>query len=450
MIEPRDIAQAIFTEPTEDGIALSFAEKYKNDLKYDHTTGKWYRWDGSRWKEENTQLAFHYARELCRDYNREHRERTLPKMRTAYAVEKFAQADRRLAVVHEVWDDDPWLLCTPDGTLDLKTGERRENSPLDYMTKCCSVTPATMQTMLWDRFLYESTKGDQNLIRFLQQMAGYCLTGITREHALFFIYGLGGNGKGVFVNTLAAIMGDYHVAANMDVFTHSRYDRHPTELARLHGARMVTASETEEGKAWAESRIKQLTGGDPIAARFMRKDFFEYLPQFKLVFLGNHKPILRNVDDAARRRFNIIPFTNKPETPDQELSEKLKPEYPGILQWAINGCLDWQQNGLVKPEAVQQETDSYFADQDIFSQWLSECTERKYETTGETSERLFGSWKRWAQQQGEDAGTSKSFAEKMTTAGYQYTKNTPGQHGKRGFKGIALKVVTDDYLPYAD
>jgi len=429
-----------FAEPTEDGIALAFAEKHKNDLKYDHTTGRWYGWDSARWKEEKTQLAFHYARELCREYNREHRDRSLPKMRTANAVEKFAQADRRLAVVHEVWDSDPWLLCTPDGTVDLKTGEMKENSPLDYITKCCSVTPATMPTILWNRFLHESTEGDQNLIRFLQQMAGYCLTGITYEHALFFIYGLGGNGKGVFVNTIAAILKDYHVAANMDVFTHSKYDRHPTELARLHGARIVTASETEDGKAWAESRIKQITGGDPVAARFMRRDFFEFLPQFKLVFLGNHKPVLHNVDDAARRRFNIIPFVNKPANPDLKLSEKLKSEYPGILKWMIAGCLDWQQSGLVKPEVVQHETDSYFADQDIFTQWLTECTERKFETTGETSASLFASWKKWAGKQNENSGTSKSFAEKMMSAGYIYTKDTPGARGKRGFKGIKLMM----------
>jgi len=213
---------------------------------------------------------------------------------------------------------------------------------------------------------------------------------------------------------------------------------------------MVTASETEEGRSWAESRIKQITGGDPIAARYMRKDFFEYQPQFKLVFLGNHKPVLRNVDDAAKRRFNIIPFLNKPGTPDAELGEKLRPEYPGILKWMIDGCLSWQQNGLVKPDVVLQETDSYFADQDIFSQWLDECTEKKHETTGETSARLFEQWRKWAIQQGEDPGTNKSFAERMNAAGYTPAKHTPGQRDKRGFKGIALKLSGDVFTPYPD
>ncbi|MDY6868890.1 MAG: phage/plasmid primase, P4 family, partial [Chloroflexota bacterium] len=391
---------AMFVDPTEDGIALDFAERNRERLKYDHHLKKWLSYDGIRWKLEETQLAFDEARKILREHNQRQPSASLPKMRTAYAVEKFAQADRRLAVTSSRWDQEPWKLCTPGGTVDLKTGQLSKNDPLDYITKCCSVTPNIMPTILWDRFLYETTEGDERLIRFLRMMAGYCLTGFTIEHALFFIYGLGGNGKGVFVNTIAAILNDYHVAANMDVFTQSKYDRHPTELARLHGARMVTASETEEGKSWAESRIKQITGGDPIAARFMRGDFFEFTPQFKLVFLGNHKPILHNVDDAARRRFNIIPFVNKPVRPDKDLPEKLKDEYPGILQWMIEGCLDWQANGLIKPDVVQAETEAYFDDQDIFSQWLEECTTRKYETTGETSSRLFESWKRWARQQG--------------------------------------------------
>jgi len=245
-------------------------------------------------------------------------------------------------------------------------------------------------------------------------------------------------------------MGDYAVTASMDTFVSSKYDRHPTELARLHGARLVSASETEEGRAWAESRIKSLTGGDPVAARYMRQDFFEYVPQFKLLFLGNHKPVLHNVDEAARRRFHIVPFIFKPKTPDKALPEKLKAEYPGILRWMIHGCMDWQKNGLVVPDVVKRETAEYFAEQDTFSQWLEECTEKKYETTGEPSARLYANWKAWAAKQGEDAGTSKRFAERLLSAGYRRVKNLPGQHGKRGFVGIALKADDDSRRPYAD
>lgn len=156
---------------------------------------------------------------------------------------------------------------------------------------------------------------------------------------------------------------------------------HPTDLAMLNGARLVSASETEEGRAWAESRIKQVTGGDKISARFMRQDFFEFIPQFKLVIVGNHAPVLGNVDEAARRRFNIIPFTQKPVTPDRELEDKLKAEAGQILSWAIAGCLDWQANGLVRPEIVTAATRDYFEDQDLLG-WPYRPLSRMYVAAG--------------------------------------------------------------------
>src|SRR5262249_9400947 len=154
-------------------------------------------------------------------------------------------------------------------------------------------------------------------------------------HALFFLHGLGANGKSVFLNTVSGILGDYHRAAPIETFTASRSDRHPTELAMLRGARLVTATETEEGRHWAEARIKALTGGDPISARFMHQDFFEFIPKFKLMIAGNHKPSLRSVDEAIRRRFNLVPFsvTIPAEERDETLAERLRTEWPGILDW---------------------------------------------------------------------------------------------------------------------
>jgi len=181
------------------------------------------------------------------------------------------------------------------------------------------------------------------------------MTGVTTEHVLFFLYGTGANGKGIFLRTLAAIWGDYAVTASMDVFTEGKYERHPTELARLRGARLVIAQETEKGRHWNESRLKALTGGDKITARFMRQDFFEFTPQFKLMIAGNHKPSLKTVDEANRRRIQMIPFTvTIPEAErDLNLFNKLKPEWPGILRWALNGCLEWQRLGLAPPPVVR-------------------------------------------------------------------------------------------------
>lgn len=197
-------------------------------------------------------------------------------------------------------------------------------------------------------FLDRITAGNCDLASFLQRIFGYSLTGLINEHALFFMYGTGANGKSVFISTVAGILNDYARTAPIETFIVSTGEKHPTELAGLQGARLVSAIETEDGRRWAESKIKALTGGDKIAARFMRQDFFEFTPQFKLIVAGNHKPGLRSVDEAVRRRLNLIPFVvTIPENErDKDLGHKLKTEWPRILQWAIEGCLAWQRQGL--------------------------------------------------------------------------------------------------------
>lgn len=259
-----------------------------------------------------------------------------------------------------------------------------------------------------------------------------------------FIYGPGANGKTTFAETLSGIMGEYAVTARMETFTAAKYSAHPTEIARLEPARLVTASETESGRHWAESRIKSLTGGDRIAARYMRQNFFEFTPRFKLLFVGNHRPSLLNVDEPARRRFMLVPFEFQPSIRDNTLPEKLRAEWPGILHWMIRGCLDWKESGPIRPKAVADATESYFESQDIFGQWLADCTTRKGELTGETSQALFNSWKRYAVAQDERVGTRTDLADRMVRRGYKKVTHTPGLRGKRGFLGIMLNPV---YVP---
>lgn len=252
-----------------------------------------------------------------------------------------------------------------------------------------------------------------------------------------FVYGPGGNGKSVFINVLMGILAEYAKVAAMDTFTASKGDKHPTDMAMLRGARLVTASETEEDRAWAEARIKQLTGGDPVTARFMRQDFFTFVPSFKLTIVGNHQPMLRNVDDAARRRFSMVPFVHKPKAPDKDLEEKLRNEWPAILRWMIEGCLDWQIHGLVRPKSVIAATETYFAEQDLMGQWLNEeCDVRLddpnmwYRTTD-----LFAAWTSYARTAGDVPGTLKSFGPAMRRHGLlPHRSNTA-----RGFKGVRLK-----------
>ena len=425
----------------EDAAALQFAAQFRDRLKYDHDAGGWFEWVGSHWRRNGTGLAFHWARELARNLARDEDDKTrvtVGKAAFAGNVERFARSDPTFAVRADGWDRDPFLLGTPDGVVDLRTGAMRPASPVDGITKLAAVSPAPNAFCpLWLRFLGESSGHDGEMVRFLQQYMGYALTGSTREHALAFVHGPGGNGKSVFCNIAAGILQDYAVTASMDVFIASQGDRHPTDLAMLRGARLVTASETEEGRQWAEARIKQMTGGDPITARFMRQDFFTFLPAFKLMIVGNHKPGLRNVDDAARRRFNLVPFTRKPDSPDRQLEEKLRAEWPAILRWMIDGCLDWQRNGLVRPASVVAATDDYFEGQDVFSAWLEDdCdVEPGNEWKTETSAILFTAWQVYAKNGGEFPGTRRRFADQMQRRGFELHK---GAKGVRLYRGIRL------------
>ncbi|MBB3474261.1 phage/plasmid primase, P4 family [Sphingomonas sp. BK345] len=417
-------------DPSEDDIALAFTAQYRDTLRFDHDAGLWFEWDGTRWCPNNSRRAFAYARAIARQHG------ASGKSNFAAGVERFAGADQAHAVTSDVWDANPMLLGTPGGTVDLRTGEFFDARPCDYITKLAGCTPEHGGPTRWLRFLNEALAGDQEAIRFLRLWMGYCLTGETREHALIFLHGLAGTGKSVFLNTAAAILGDYAVTAAMETFTASKYDRHSTELAMLRGARLVTASETEEGRAWAEARIKQITGGDAITARFMRQDNFTFRPQFKLTIVGNHAPRLSNPDDAMRRRFNILGFNVKPATPDLQLESALKAEHGRILAWAIAGCREWQTTGLIRPAAVQDATAEYFAGEDLLGQWLDErCTLRA--GAFELPVKLYNDWRKYAEEHGESPGTAIGFGKRMKKRGL----GTNSANGVRAHRGVELRPI---------
>ena len=257
---------------------------------------------------------------------------------------------------------------------------------------------------------------------------------------MFFLYGDGGNGKGIFLNTITAIMGDYAKTAPMDTFTNSSNDRHPTDMAMLQGARMVFAQETERGRAWAESRVKSLTGSDPVTARFMRQDFFTYTPKFKLLISGNHLPRLKNVDEAMRRRLHLLPFTQvfKGKDRDPHLAEKLKTEYAGILQWIVEGAVAYQRDDLSPPLVVREASDGYLESQDLFKRWLDECCEQSA-VLFEAPMKLFNSFKDFADASNEIVGSYVEFRQSLERAGFT-SGNSKAKNG-RYWQGLSLKKM---------
>lgn len=425
---------------SEEDLALRFAEMQATRLRYVAKWNSWYIFDGKRWTLDETRKTWSLARVLCRavanTINKPKEQKAMASAKVRAAVVSLSGEDRRIAATVAQWDADPWLLNTPNGVVDLRTGNIRPALANDYMTKITAVAPnSNCATPLWSQFLDKVTAGNADLQKYLARVFGYGLTGLTIEHALFFLYGEGGNGKSVFLNTVADVLGDYHRTAPIETFTDAMHDRHPTELAMLRGARLVTATETEEGRRWAESRIKMLTGGEKISARFMRQDFFEYVPQFKLGISGNHKPGLRSVDEAIKRRMNLIPFTVTipREERDPNFRARLKPEWPGILAWLVAGCRQWQAQGLAAPDVVVNATNAYLDEEDAVKLWLEENCFREAQRWI-TVAWLFSSWKYYAEAAGEHAGSTKRFSQRLESLGFKRGV----YRNKRVFFGIGL------------
>jgi putative DNA primase/helicase len=413
----------------EDAVALKFSAKYKDSVRYVAAWNKWFIWDGTCWREEETLSAYDLARPLCREVGD-------AKAKTVAAVIALARTDRRQAAVTSQWDADPWLLGTPQGIVDLRAGKLLPPDPTAYITKTTGVAPSEKADCpLWFGHLDKVTRQDKDLQAYLKRMAGYCLTGVTSEHTLFFLFGTGRNGKGVFTGTLADIWRDYYEAAAMDMFIVSKFQNHPTDLASLRGARLVGASETEEGRRWDEAKLKTLTGGGTIPARFMRQDFFRYTPQFKLMIDGNHKPSIRSVDEAIKARMGLTPFTVfiPPAERIKDFAEMLRPEHPAILQWAIEGCLEWQRLGLQPPRAVTEATASYMAAQDVLQSFLDECCVVA-PNESDTIEHIYDGYTDWAETCREFVWTKRDLCDRLENTGF--TRHRFGRDRTKGFIGL--------------
>lgn len=428
----------------EDGVAREFEEVHADNLRYDTDKGTWFRYSGKLWERRSGNLGFQAARlaarELAEKSDKARDRIVLGKAAFAGAVETFVKSGP-LSCFSSIWDRDPWLLGTPDGTVELRTGQLREPRAGDFITKATSVVPAaTPDCPKWLRFLEEVTCGDPELAHYLRLKMGYTVTGDTSEECLTFLHGEGRNGKSKMLAVLVEIMGSYCATASMETFTMSRHDRHPTELAMLAGARMVMASETEEGRTWAEQRIKSMTGGDPITAHFMRKDNFTFTPSFKLWIAGNHQPRLKNVDLAMRRRLKLVPFNLvlDPAEVNRNLLDELRPEFPSILRWMIDGCLEWQRNGLPEPRIVAEASEQYFSSQDVVGQFLDDCAEIGA-NMGVQSAQLWDRWTKWADDNGQDKFDNRWLTAQLQRRNFRQVKNHALTDRKRGFLGLRLR-----------
>lgn len=422
---------------SEDALADAFVKAEGEVWQHVPVWRSWFRWDGKVWRRDDTKLVRQRMRLICRAVAGEakpHEARRIASEKTLTAALKLAASDPRVATEISAWDAHPMLLNTQSGILDLETGEERPHDPMRLMTQITSASVGS-GCPRWLAFLHEVTGGDKELEDYLQRLAGYCLTGRTSEQVFAFLHGEGANGKSVFLGVLAHVLGSYAATATLETFAASRSSRHLTELAGLRAARLVLVPETEAGQAWAEARIKTVTGGESIRANFMHQDHFEFRPQFKLLVAGNHRPTVSNVGEAMRRRLHLVPFTVTipPERRDPKLAEALQAEADGILGWMVEGCAVWLKTGLAPPARVLEAAKDYFAAEDLVGQWIAECCSIGPQFR-ELSANLFQSWKSWADQQGFLYGTSKSLGEALRARGFQDARVKRG----RGWVGLAL------------
>ncbi|WP_210526929.1 phage/plasmid primase, P4 family [Rubellimicrobium arenae] len=422
---------------SEDALAAAFVQAYGSTWRYVADWGCWRFWTGTHWARDEVGAVRELIRQVCRSaavaHDKPGEARRIASDRTIRAVERIATADPAMAARPSDWDTSPMELNTPAGLVDLATGEIRPHDSSMLVTRLTGASPGTGCPKFM-AFLDQITGSDARLVAYLARFFGYCLTGSTREQVFVFLEGPGANGKSVLLQTIAAVMGDYAATAPLETFMASQSDRHSTDLAGLQGARLVLVPEVEAGRAWSEARIKTITGGEEIKARFMHRDFFPFRPQFKLAVAGNHRPSLARVGEAMRRRLHLVPLTVTipPEQRDRQLPEKLRAERDGILGWMLAGCAEWQLMGLAPPPAVSSAVEDYFAAEDVFGQWVAEeC--RTGPPLSATAKHLYGSWSIWAKARGHEVGSTKTLGELLRERGL-----APKKIGRdRGWSGIA-------------
>ena len=450
-----DLVEATVPKEPKGGFALTdlgnaerLVRRHGQNIRYNYDSGKWLFWDGIRWTEAVKGEIQQFAKETIRAIPEEagttdddHRKAILKHALRSesdvrlQAMIKLAQSE--VPLEQGELDRNEWILNTLSGSIDLRTGKLKPHNRSDFISKLAPVGyDPDAQYPVWTSFLNEIFDRNAELITFVQRAVGYSLTGDTSEQCLFILYGSGANGKSTFIETVRALLGDYARQADSSAFLVRRNDTATNDLARLSGARFVSASETGVGRSFNEVIIKQLTGGEPITARFLYGEFFEFLPVLKIWMATNHKPTIKGTDDGIWRRIRLIPFnvTIPQNRQDPRLIAKLQDELPGILNWALKGCLAWQTERLSEPDAVANSTADYRQEQDQLGPFFDDCCAFDESSEVMTAD-LWTAYKTWCESSGEKPVNTKTMAAGLRSRGCQSGRDSNG----RLWKGLALK-----------
>lgn len=421
---------------TDLGNAERLVDMHGHDLRYCYPFSRWYVWDGRRWADDKTGEQKRKCKNVIRHMYTEARNYEDEKDRKEFikfvmrcenrqkieAMLAMAQSEPSIPVLPEELDTNPWLFNCKNGTIDLKTGELRYHSRGDMITKLAPFDyNPDAKCPFWLNHLHKVMDRDEQLVNFLQRAFGYSLTGDTSERVIFIQWGAGANGKSITDDCIAMALGDYAMRTPTETLLIKRNEGIPNDVARLMGARFVYAAEAEQGKKLAESSIKDMSGGEKIAARFMRAEWFEFYPEFKIWLGTNHKPIIKGTDNAIWDRIRLIPYNvridESDRLPKSVMLEKFESEMSGILAWLVKGCLEWQKVGLKPPSKVLAATQKYRTEMDIAGNFIEECCEVG-EALTVTAKKLYEVYEQWSKDNGDKPMSKKMFGMKLHEQGY--------------------------------
>lgn len=442
---------------TDAGNAEFFASINSHDLRYDHSRKRWLVWGGHWWREDTDGLIYRRAISMIRmrteiafsmaDENKEKKSElawatrceSRPRLE---AMIKLAESTYPLFDSGEGWDSDPMLLGVANGVIDLRTGTLRDGKPADKITLHTEIPfIPTAECPRFIQFLGEIFGTHPNLIECIQRVLGYCLTGDVSEQCLFLCFGSGANGKSTFLEILKIIFGPYAYNLPFSAFELSARASIPNDVAAIVGNRLVTAVETSESAKWNEARIKGLTGGDEITARHLYHEFFKFNPTSKFFLAVNHLPEVTDDSDGLWRRLRLIPFVNQFSesngTADKDLLAKLKAEAPGILAWAVQGCLKWQESGLGIPPVIKEATAAYREESDPLADFIEERCNIGPGKSVPASD-LWDEYLNWLSNNQERAGLDrKGFSRRLQAKGFKKERRGKGRNWT--WLGIELK-----------
>jgi putative DNA primase/helicase len=427
--------------------AKRLAARHGKDLKFTPERG-FMVWDGRRWAVDDRCIevqarakdtALSIFDEIKDAIDRSARMQHAKRSQSKSAVEAMiwlARSEAGIPVRLTDFDKNGWVLNVANGTLDLRTGTLRPHDRADLISNLVDVAfdPAA-ECELWDSFLWRVTDRDQELYEYLRRFVGYLLVGDTSDQSLHFLYGLGANGKSVFCEVLMRLLGDYAMAASPDMIMIRRHGGIPNDIARLRGIRAAFMNETTQGARFDESKLKDLTGGDTLTARFLHQEFFDFKPSHRIVIRGNHKPAIAGTDEGIWRRLRILPFTVQipADEQDRDLLRKLEGELPGILNWALRGCAEWQTGGLKPPAIVTAAVNQYREESDTLGRFILECCEVRPLAQVKSSS-LFKRYQEFCEQGGERWVPSKDFPSELERRGFTYKRGTGGTRFYHGIE----------------